>query len=208
MNNGLYIEQFKLLERWDMPVATTMDIDSGNRLEKYEMYATIESYENKYGQSAQYKIKSILEMLKKAKAEEADLVIVGVLPFEVMVEYEDIMSLEPELSGIIALVEALNEEITIDKLVEKIGDMQVIFLGEYPDVNKGGKFGVHTVKHVKEEYEMIPVFLNKENAKQYNKGNHPLTETTINELKRFYSQFAIIVEPHKKYWAIIEPERV
>lgn len=30
MNSGLYIEQFKLLERWDMPVATTMEKVLGN----------------------------------------------------------------------------------------------------------------------------------------------------------------------------------
>ena len=68
------------------------------------------------------------------------------------------------------------------------------------------RLGVHTVKHVKEDYEMIPVFYSEKSAMAYNRSNHPMTRTTIKELRHFYNKFAVIVEPEKKYWGIIKPE--
>lgn len=203
VNNGLFIQQFELLDRWNIPVAIPINTDDK---EKNEMYATVESYEEKYGKNEKYEIKSILEMLKKVRDNKTELSIYGILPFTVDVTYEDIQLLEPELSGIISLVEYMKEEISEEELIEKIGEIPIIFTGEYPDIEKGGYFGVHTVKHIKEDYEMIPVFLNKKNVEEYNKGNHPTTETTIKELRNFYSKYGIIVEPQKEYWAVIKPE--
>jgi len=107
---------------------------------------------------------------------------------------------------VIALVEAMKEEITIEELLGKLDDIPVIFPGEYPDMEKGGTFGVHTVKHATEGYEMVPVFLTRESADAYNGAGHPLTVTTIKALRGFYDRFGTIIEPEKKYWAVAAPE--
>jgi len=205
VSSGWCIEQFELLGRWDVPVALPEEMTEEAQ-DNYAMYATIEAYEAEYGPAEEYPIVSILDVLKLARDHEAGITIHGVVDFAVEFDWEDVKKLEPQLSAVIALVEALQEEISIAELVEKIGDTPVIFLGEYPDVEKGGSFGVHAVKHVKEAYEMIPVFLNEESAQEYNGANHPMTWTTINELQRFYDRFGILVEPQKKYWAEIRPE--
>ncbi len=207
MKDGLFIEQFELLERWDVPVAVAPEVNEDTAQDSYAMYATIEAYEAEYGQGAEYQVKSMIEMLKLARDNEAEFSIHGVLPFPLEFDSKDIQRLEPELSAVIALVEAMKEEITPEELSEKIGEVPVIFLGEYPNVEEGGTFGVHTVKHATEDYEMIPVFLTKKSAKEYNRAGHPMTETTIKELKHFYHQFGIIAEPKKKYWAVMEPEK-
>lgn len=207
MKDGLFIEQFELLERWDTPMAVQNNFGE-EELEFYDMYATIKAYEDVYGKGRKYQIKPLLDVLKCARDHKAGIILYGVLDFPIEFSDEDILRLEPEMSAIIALVERVKEEIGTDELIEKIGNVPIIFLGQYPDIEKGGTFGVHTVKHVKESYEMIPVFLNVSNASEYNKANHPITKTTINELRRFYNQFGILVEPHKQYWVEITPENI
>lgn len=207
MNNGFAIQQFALIERWEMPLAICADGNTQEVPEKYEVFATLESYEAKYGKNVKYDIKSVLEILTLARDNEAGISLFGVLDFAVDIDYEDIEELEPELSAVIELVKAMKAEISEKELLEKIADIEVIFLGEYPKLENDLKFGVHTVKSVQGNYEMIPVFLNEKNAEEYNTAKHPITKTTINDLKRFYGQFGIIVEPQKKYWAVIEPEK-
>lgn len=205
MNNGFCIQQFELLDRWDVLVATPTNMENKEE-KKYEMYATIDAFEQKYGQDEEYNTECILDVLKRVRDKEAELVIEGVLPFSINATYDDVMSLEPELSGIIALVDFMNEKMTEAEFIEAISEIPVIFLGEYPNMEKGGTFGVHTVKHVKEDYEMIPVFYSEKSAMEYNKSNHPMTRTTIKSLIHFYNTFGVIVEPQKKYWGIIKPE--
>ena len=56
----------------------------------------------------------------------------------------------------------MNEKLTESEVLDIISEIPVIFLGEYPNMEKGGTFGVHTVKHVKEDY--IEDLLNVDSA--------------------------------------------
>lgn len=206
MNNGYHIEQFMLLDRWDMPLAVIDKTVIAEGKTEYETFATVQALEDKYGTGNNYQTVSVLEVLKQSVDAKAKLIINGILDTPVEFYYEDIMQLEPELDIIVQLVSSIKKKITKEELLEKVEEETIIFLGQFPKMEQGETFGVHTVKHTTENYEMIPVFLNENNAKKYNTAQHPMTKTTLKELRNFYNKFGIIIEPQKKYWVMIEPK--
>lgn len=208
-NRGIRIDvnSLNLLDQWSRQVAMVQKSDGCKEL---EVFITQDALIKRYGDNPKYSIQILYMVLDYAVQNNKDIILIGLLPEDILIESSDLKPLENDIDSICILTAYLEKKINFNKFIELFSDKEVFFIGEFlkGDGEKiiSKEILIHTLKHESGKYESIPVFINYEHALKYNKTDCPITKSTLKNILNFWNIYGIIIEPQEKYWVGISLE--
>lgn len=201
------VNSLNLLDQWSRQMAM---VYKGDAYKDIEVFITQDKLIDRYGDKAEYSVQLLYMVLDYAVRNNKNIILIGLLPEDIIIESSDLKPLENDIDSICILTGYLEEKINFDKFIELFSDKEVFFIGEFlkGDGEKiiSKEISIHTLKHVSGNYESIPVFINYEHALKYNRTDCPITKSTLKNILHFWNIYGIIIEPQEKYWVEISLE--
>lgn len=201
------VNSLNLLDQWSRQVAM---VYKGDDYKDIEVFITQDKLIDRYGDKPEYSVQLLYRVLDYAVRNNKNIILIGLLPEDIIIESSDLKPLENDIDSICILTGYLEKKINFNKFIELFSDKEVFFIGEFLKGNGekiiSKEISIHTLKHVSGNYESIPVFINYEHALKYNRTDCPITKSTLKNILHFWNIYGIIIEPREKYWVEISLE--
>ena len=204
------VESLNLFEQLDRNVVAFYRNEEINQTESLNISITQEHYDMKYKELQPLGYQAVQIALGMAldnviqQAHFQNLIIGGLLPDEIKVNKEDLMSLKDIVDSFCIMFAAANNRLENSKAYEFMKDKTVFFIGKLltDDLKNGDEIsyiGIERESADGTSYEAVKCFLTKESAEQYNDSKKPVSPANLAYLQAFWGK-PVIIEPHRNYW--------
>lgn len=196
---------YTLLNNLDTEVSIILDQSHQMKIEdnKIEVWISTDSFEYSYNAKPQVELTVVLYMLQFCLNNNLGIKLNGLADeFEFIFDASQIAIVEPIIKASTFMIEYITDEITEESLVSELQDIDVYFIGSFPDEN-GEISELATLQSENSENPIIPVFLTAYDIEDFNTDDMSVTGATLGDVLYFFNGFNIAIEPGKEYCTLI-----
>lgn len=200
-----------ILENFDKPVAVILNENEDLNIveKKIEVWAVYDELKKAYEVEPKFLRTNMLQVMRLCVNNNWGLRLNGIIE---NIEFDFDSAKLQKVADIVntneLMIQYLNKKIDEQTLISKIKNIDVYFIGEFPNGGQQDKiFGIQTLNVKESDCDALPVFLVKNNSKKFNSKQYPLTKAKLEDVMSFFNIFNIIIEPGLNHWVLLNNKK-